>query len=131
MDIYIGENASVYSLITMPSRLQQQKVFIEHLLSQRKSQALAILQTVNKAQVLVLSEITLNVLQSNIILSPYFRRRLSVHLSFYTDLGDRLNSYKNKIQLVKSNPELVYNLLRSVRKDLFYILNGCNENDSD
>eukprot|EP00918_Siedleckia_nematoides_P097903 GHVU01214453.1.p2 GENE.GHVU01214453.1~~GHVU01214453.1.p2 ORF type:complete len:117 (+),score=5.29 GHVU01214453.1:704-1054(+) len=115
----------------MACRLQQQKTFTEHLLSRQKSQVIAILQTINKAQVLVLSEITQNVLQSNIILSSYFRRRLSVHLSFYKDLGDKLKSYKTKIQLVKTKPDLVYQLLQAVRKDLTLILNGCNEDDSD
>ena len=117
------------SLREMTSRLKEQTHFINVLLSSSKLQTVSLLKSVNKPQALVIWEITLNVLNNNLLLSPYYKRKLSKSKAFYKQLGDKRNKYEKKINLIRRNPDLVYNLIKAVRVDLLSLTNG-DQNDS-
>jgi hypothetical protein len=108
----------------MSTRLQQQDAFFTILLKASKSQAIAILKTINRSQALALCEITINVLNSNIILSRHFKKKLKKHLHLYKIIANKSFRYQKKIQVIHKNPEPLYQLLRAVNKDLIAIING-------
>ena len=113
----------------MTSRLQQQENFIRLLLSSHKDTVISLLQKVNRPQAQAIWEITLNILESNIKLSPYYKKKLKQNRKLYIRLGSRKIQFQEKISLIRSHSELVFNLLKAVRRDLLSILDGCNEDD--
>ena len=77
----------------MKSRLERQSDFINLLLCVPKKQVLSFLKHVNKEQALNIREITLNILNHNIILSVYYKRKRLEKRSFYKELGGRSGHY--------------------------------------
>jgi hypothetical protein len=117
------------SFSVMSSRLQHQENFIRLLLTSHKDITISLLQKVNRPQAQAIWEITLNILDSNIKLSPYYRKKLKQNRKFYIQLGSRKIRFQEKINLIRSHSNLVFNLLKAVRKDLLIILDGCNKDD--
>ena len=109
----------------MTSRVEEQSAFIDLLLQSSRARVKLILKSINRAQLLAICEIVLNVLNSNLKLSPYYRRVLAKNVVFFKQLADKSVKYKSKIELLRENSPSIYLLLRSTRKQLRTILNGC------
>ena len=109
----------------MTSRVEEQSAFIQLLLQSSRARVQSILKSINRAQLLAICEIVLNVLNSNLKLSPYYRRRLSKNVIFFKQLADKSVKYKTKLKLIHENRDSVHLLLRATIEQLKTLINGC------
>ena len=96
----------------MIEHIKQQRHFLQLLLQTTPAQRKALLRTITKQQLRVLSEITFNILKFKIKLTPARKSYLKWHKRVLYILGDRKAGYKQKQQAIQNKQRLVYTLVK-------------------
>ena len=96
----------------MTEHIKEQRHFLQLLIQTTPAQRKALLQTITKQQLRVLSEITLNILKFKIKLTTSQKSYLKRHKRVLYLLGNRKTGYQQKREAIQNKQRLVYTLVK-------------------
>ena len=99
----------------MSAQMKKEWNFIQLLTETSQAQRLALLKTLSSTQLAVLCEITLNLLQGNIEVSPAVIQYLKKHRSFLRKLASKDIPQEKKKRAIRVKHKVITYLLQSVK----------------
>ena len=107
----------------MVEQIRQQRHFLRLILQTTSAQRKALLQTITKQQLRVLSQIAYNILKFKIRLTPLEKSRLKRQRRLVYLLADRKAGYSQKKEAILDKQRLIYTLVKIASVYLESVLN--------
>ena len=107
----------------MVEQIRQQRHFLRLILQTTSAQRKALLQTITKQQLRVLSQIAYNILKFKIRLTPLEKSRLKRQRRLVYLLANRKVGYQQKKAAIRDKQRLIYTLVKIASVYLESVLN--------
>lgn len=98
----------------MSALIRRNLPFIRLLISTNTKQQKALFNTITREQVKSIIEITYNIINLGIRVSPADRTKLIRHVTLLKDIGIKKQSIKKKTVLIKSKGKIIISMLKAV-----------------
>ena len=98
----------------MSALVRRNLSFIRLLISTNTKQQKALFNTITREQVKSIIEITYNIINLGIRVSPADRAKLIRHVTLLKDIGIKKQSIKKKTVLIKSKGKIIISMLKAV-----------------
>ena len=98
----------------MSALVRRNLPFIRLLISTNTKQQKALFNTITREQVKSIIEITYNIINLGIRVSPADRTKLIRHVTLLKDIGIKKQSIKKKTVLIKSKGKIIISMLKAV-----------------
>ena len=98
----------------MSALVRRNLSFIRLLISTNTKQQKALFNTITREQVKSIIEITYNIINLGIRVSPADRTKLIRHVTLLKDIGIKKQSIKKKTVLIKSKGKIIISMLKAV-----------------
>ena len=98
----------------MSRLLDTHQHFLHLLLVAKKDQRKALLRTIDKSQLKVLTEIAHNVLKGTVALSEEEKKTLRKYRKIIVTLGSRRGTRKSKLEVIRRGAKAVFELVKVV-----------------